>query len=203
MYPRTLISLGVLCFLLILISVLVRLRATYKFDLAATLYLQRWSGRIVDQVMRRLTWLGNSLTVCLLAVGAAALAAYVRDWRASLFILLSLLGLPINIVLKNSINRERPGEKEVKVHPGPRWGFSYPSGHTMGATAFFGWLAVLVALYTPDPLMHYGLVTLFCALPVLVGISRIYMGAHWLSDVVGGIAGGTILVSILAVLYPV
>jgi undecaprenyl-diphosphatase len=203
MYPRTLAFLGSLCAVLIVLSILVRLRATYKLDVASTLALQRWSGPIVDKVMRRLTWLGNSLTVCMFAGGAALAAVYVRDWRAVLFIGLSLLSLPINIVLKNWFDRERPGEKEVKVHPGPRWGFSYPSGHTMGSTAFYGWIAILIYLYTLDPAMRYGLVTLFSAIPLLVGMSRIYMGAHWLSDVVGGVAGGTILLSILAVLYPV
>jgi undecaprenyl-diphosphatase len=136
MYPKTLLVIGILCATLVLLSILVRLRATYKIDVAATLALQRWSGPIVDKIMRRLTWMGNSLTVCIIAAGAALLAVIVRDWRAVLFILMSLLALPINIVLKNWFDRERPGENEVKVHPGPRWGFSYPSGHTMGATAF-------------------------------------------------------------------
>lgn len=202
-YPQTLEFLGILCTFLIVLSILVRVRATYKLDVAATLALQRWSGPVVDKVMRRLTWLGNSLTVCTLAVGAALLAVVVRDWRAVLFILLSLLSLPINIIIKNLCDRERPGEHEVKIHPGPRWGFSYPSGHTMGATAFFGWLAVMVYLYTLDPNVRYPVVSVLIILPILIGASRIYMGAHWLSDVIGGIAGGTILISILAVLYPV
>ncbi len=203
MYPRTLIFLCVLTVALVLLSILVRSRWTLPFDLKATLSLQRWSFPLSDGVMRWLTWMGNSLTIVVLCIACASFAAYVQDLRAALFICLSLLALPINIVLKNMFNRERPGASEVKVHPGPRWGFSYPSGHSMGAAAFYGFLAVLVLLHVPDLQTRWLMMSPFIAMPPLIGMSRIYMGAHWLSDVVGGITGGAILISFLAVLYPI
>ena len=203
MYPRTRIFLGILTLSLVLLSFLVRARWTLPLDLKATLTLQRWTSPFVDGMMRWLTWMGNSLTVVILAIACAALAAFFKDLRAALFICLTLLSLPINILVKNIFDRERPGEHEVKVHPGPRWGFSYPSGHSMGSAAFYGFLAVLVFLHIPDSRIRWAMMTPFILLPFAVGVSRIYMGAHWLSDVVGGITGGVILISIMTVLYPV
>ncbi len=203
MYPRTLIFLGILTVSLILLSFLVRARWTLPFDLRATLTLQRWTSPFRDGMMRWLTWMGNSLTVIVLCIACAGFAAYAKDLRAALFIGLTLLSLPINILVKNIFNRERPGAQEVKVHPGPRWGFSYPSGHSMGAAAFYGFLAVLVFLHIPDSQTRWLLMSPFILMPFAVGMSRIYLGAHWLSDVVGGITGGVILIAILTVLYPV
>jgi undecaprenyl-diphosphatase len=202
-YPRTLQSLLLFTAFLVILSILVRLRATYKLDVAVTLALQRWSAPVAAFVMRWLTWLGNTRTVVILAIACAVIAAIAKDLRAGLFICVSLLAFPINVGLKKIFSRERPGEKEVKIHPGPRWGFSYPSGHSMGSTAFYGFLAVLVSLHSSENPLRNWLTTPLVLLPPMIGISRIYMGAHWFSDVIGGIAGGSILVAFLTVLYPV
>lgn len=203
MYPQTLIFLGVLTGSLVILSLVVRARWTLPLDLKATLGLQHWSAPYLDASMKWLTWMGNSKTLCVLAAACMVFAYYGLNFRAALFIGLSLLSLPLNILVKNIFDRERPGENEVKVHPGPRWGFSYPSGHSMGSAAFYGFLATMVFLHVSNPATRWAMMTPFIALPPLIGISRIYLGAHWLSDVIGGITGGVILIMMLAVLYPV
>ena len=111
------------------------------------------------------------------------------------------LALPINAIVKNIVDRHRPGEAEAKIHPGPRWGFSYPSGHSMGAAAFYGFLAFLCWILIPELPLRIALTSMFALLPILVGLSRVYLGAHWASDVVGGWAGGLFVATPLALLY--
>lgn len=203
LYPQTLIFLVVLAVLLIAISLLVRSKAALPFDLRMTRSLQKMDTVALTKTSKWLTFMGNSLTLCILAVAVAVISILADQGRAALFTLASLLALPLNIVLKNIFDRERPGEHEVRVLPGPRWGFSYPSGHSMGSAAFYGFLAFLSFLLIPNPYLRYPLAIFFTLLPVGVGASRIYLGAHWYSDVVGGITGGVILVAILAALFPV
>jgi undecaprenyl-diphosphatase len=203
MYPQTLWFLGTVCVLLIILSILVRLRATYAFDLKATKALQELNSPFLDKAAKWATFMGNSLTLIILAIVIFVVCAVLKQGQAAVFVVASLLALPLNVILKNIIDRERPGEKEAKIHPGPRWGFSYPSGHSMGSAAFYGFLAVIVWLHVPNMSLRAILLVPFILQPILTGLSRIYLGAHWLSDVVGGWAGGVLVVSILSVLYEV
>ncbi len=203
LYPQTLIFLGILVVALVGLSVLVRSRLTLETDLRITRDLQLLDKPWLTKIAKWLTFMGNSLTLCLLAIGVAAISLFTDQSRAAFFVGASLLALPLNVLIKNVFDRERPGELEVRVLPGPRWGFSYPSGHSMGSAAFYGFLAFLVWLHMTALGPRVGLFTLFSLLPVGVGASRIYLGAHWFSDVVGGITAGTVLVAVLAVLYPV
>lgn len=203
LYPQTLAFLVGFAVVLIALAVLVRLPATYNFDLRVTRELQERTHPLLDAIARWLTFMGNSSTVVLLAAATLGIAWWSGVPVAGIFAGLSLLSLPINMVVKNMVDRRRPEPTEVRVLPGPRWGFSFPSGHTMGATAFYGFLAVLVWLHVPALVPRLALFIPLVALPPLVGGSRIWLGAHWLSDVVGGIAGGMILVVALAILYPV
>ncbi len=202
-YPGTFWFIAALTGFLILLSFLVRSRATLKQDLAATLWLQRHHGAVMDRLAKAFTWLGNSLTLILLALGTFLVCWRIEETKFGFFMLLSLLSLPINTLLKHMFDRERPGQDQVKVLPGPRWGFSYPSGHAMGSTALYAFLGFIFWLNVPNPITRYSLVGVFFLVPILVSLSRVYLGAHWLSDVVGGMAGGMIVVAILAACYPV
>jgi membrane-associated phospholipid phosphatase len=202
-YPKTFWFLLALTACLVVLSLLVRAKATLRFDLNVTRWLQKHHSPFRSRAADALTWLGNSLTLVLLAVGFFAACLYVGEPTAGLFTFLALLSLPINTLLKSAFDRERPGQEEVKVLPGPRWGFSYPSGHAMGSTALYAFIGFLFWLHVPSAAFRYSALGLFVFLPILIGLSRVYLGAHWLSDVVGGFTGGMVVVVILAALYPV
>ena len=203
LYPETLAAWGSLAVVLVVVSILVRMRATLAFDLRVTKYLQEINVPLLSAAARWSTFMGNSSTLVVLAILGFGVSVWLKQAVAGIYLAASLFSLPLNVILKNIFDRERPGEKEVRVSPGPRWGFSFPSGHSMGSAAFYGWAAFLAALYIADPNIRYPVVGLLLLLPFAVALSRIYLGAHWLSDVVAGLAGGTLIVVMLASLYPV
>ena len=200
-YPETMVFLGSLAVTLALISAVVRMRATYRYDLAATLYLQRLESPLLTTVARTATFLGNATTVVALAVLLGGVLVWLGRSAAAILVGLSLLSLPLNAVLKNIFDRARPGEKEVRVHGGPRWGFSYPSGHSMASAAFYGTLATMGWLLGPSEGARGAAAGMFVLVPIACGVSRIYLGAHWLSDVVAGWTGGAIVALAAGALY--
>jgi membrane-associated phospholipid phosphatase len=131
-----------------------------------------------------------------------ALAAYFyinhKSWK---FILQTsavlILATATNIVLKRIINRARPSlEHLVSVNT-----LSYPSGHSMSAMAFYGFLAYLCIRYPIKRWLRYMLVTLLIFIIVSIGLSRIYLGVHYPSDVIAGFIGGLIWVTFCALIF--
>ena len=94
----------------------------------------------------------------------------------------------LNQAMKFAIQRPRPDVlRLVDVS-----GFSFPSGHSMAAMAVFGLLAWCVWRYERNPRRRIALMCLFALVIVMVGISRIYLGVHYASDVLGGFCVSTI-----------
>jgi len=110
------------------------------------------------------------------------------------------LVLIVSTILKNITERTRPLTEYVAgmyVHS-----YSFPSGHTAGSTIAFGLLAYYGYVLLPSPFSYITLV-IFTSLVILVGISRIYLGAHFPSDVIGGWAlGGIVLCIVIFIIKP-
>lgn len=88
----------------------------------------------------------------------------------------------LNQLLKNILQRPRPTEFRIVEETG----FSFPSGHSMVSMAFYGYLIYLIYRYVKNKYLKWTLIVLLSILICTIGISRIYLGVHYTSDVLGG-----------------
>ncbi len=133
---------------------------------------------------------GLASTTVLLFVMAAALAYLlaVRRRAMALFVLLALGGGQVLAsLLKLGVDRPRP---ELVPHLVEVVTLSFPSGHAMGAALTYGTLGVLAAGIAPNRAARICLLSLAVIATLLVGVSRVYLGVHWPSDVLAGWCAG-------------
>lgn len=121
-----------------------------------------------------------------------------KKWKYILQIVLVLaLSALSNLVLKRFINRARPEiEHLVTVET-----LSYPSGHAMAAMAFYGFLIYLFYKFKMNKFLKYTAIFITTILILSIGISRIYLGVHFPSDIAGGFIAGAIWVIFCIVLF--
>jgi membrane-associated phospholipid phosphatase len=126
-------------------------------------------------------------------VTCATLATGLVLWRKRYWYRLLALGLVVPggvsliPLLKMAFHRHRPSAEDALAD---FQGYSFPSGHTMTATLLYGLLAVLSVLALKGWQRQTKAVLAAFAMVLLVGFSRVYLGAHYLSDVLGAIAAG-------------
>ena len=121
-----------------------------------------------------------------------------KRWKYMVQITLVLfLSALSNVVLKRVINRARPDiEHLVAVET-----LSYPSGHAMSAMAFYGFLIYLFYRFKMNKYLKFGTILLLTLLILSIGLSRIYLGVHFPSDIAGGFIAGAIWVIFCIVLF--
>ena len=88
----------------------------------------------------------------------------------------------LNQLLKNILQRPRPNEFRIVEETG----YSFPSGHSMASMAFYGYLIYLIYKYVKNKYLKWTLIVLLGILICTIGISRVYLGVHYTSDVLGG-----------------
>ena len=106
---------------------------------------------------------------------------------ASICINLGLSSL-VNYILKQVLKRPRPIENVLLTENG----YSFPSGHSMVSMAFYGFLIYLIFKNVKNKYLKFGLITLLSILIICIGMSRIYLGVHYTSDVIAGFLVGII-----------
>lgn len=146
----------------------------------------------MNTIMLAITFLGDQRFL-LVATPAVAAALWLRRRHvASVLFALSVLGgFGLNVLLKVTIGRARPDRWAVLVtETSP----SFPSGHTLMATVFFGALAATVFQVTRNRLARILAVVLAAVVVLAVACSRVYLGAHWATDTVAGMLAGSIWV---------
>ncbi len=107
----------------------------------------------------------------------------IKDKKIGLSIFLNLvIATTLNQLLKRILQRPRPTEYRIIEETG----YSFPSGHSMVSMAFYGYLIYLIYKYVKNKYIKWTLIVLLSILICSIGISRIYLGVHYTSDVLGG-----------------
>ena len=127
-----------------------------------------------------ITQFGSAMGLLVLATIASVL---IRNEKIGVTIYLNLLCVgALNQLLKYIVQRPRPNEFRLINESG----YSFPSGHSMASTAFYGFLIYLIYKKVKNKKLKIILITLLTLLIILIGISRIYLGVHYTTDVIAG-----------------
>lgn len=170
-----------------------------KLDLAIATWIKSFRSPALNQIMTDLTALG-SVSV-LIVISIAVISILISSKHYIGLMQLSLAGLGAMIwprVLKVFFGRERPDVLEHLVNVSD---LSFPSGHSFGAAAMYITYAILAArlLRSHGQTLFW---TLFAGFVIfLVGVSRIFLGVHYSTDVIGGFCAGGIWAFSVAILF--
>lgn len=178
------------------LTLLARLYEVLSFDVWFTRGVQGFEWPLVSQLMYAVSWVGYAPWSGVVVVVATLLVGLLLGWRDGLFLLLITVaqGL-LNALIKTLIGRPRPLDSAVEVFV-PEQGFSFPSGHVMFYSVFFGFLLFLTLTRLPQGWPHRLLALPLALLVLLVGPSRIILGSHWLSDVIAAYLIGLLILGL-------
>lgn len=153
----------------------------YKLDVIGYDFISEYLiSDNITPIAKGVTQLGGVIG---LIVIATILSIAIKNKKTSLLIWANLgISALLNQILKYIIQRPRPTEFRIIDESG----YSFPSGHSMVSTAFYGFLIYLIYIKVKNKYLKFGLITILSLLIILIGTSRIYLGVHYTSDVLAG-----------------
>ncbi|WP_373527485.1 phosphatase PAP2 family protein [Nostoc sp.] len=161
-------------------------RDAFAFDTSFLLWLHQFANPNLDNLMLFVTNLGNPSTVVIVAGVTVFLLLWQRyQEEAKVFVFACLGGLILNTGLKLFFSKPRP---ELWHRLISEKSFSFPSGHALGSMVLYGFIAYELAIRYP----HFAKIiySLTVILIAVIGISRLYLGVHWPTDIIAGYGVG-------------
>lgn len=152
-------------------------------DIQAIKRIQSFEQTNITLVMKFFSYIGDTLRVIIISVIILFILFKVFHQRKELILfLVVLIGSTIlNVLLKNYFHRERPNLVRMIIEDG----YSFPSGHTMAALSLYGIISFLLWRHIPQQSGRILFICISAFFILGIGLSRIYLGAHYPSDVVG------------------
>lgn len=169
-----------------------------SFDAAVTTSVvaaRTGPGAVVAEAV---TSVGSEVSIGLLTVGLVAwIVVRHRSWRAAGIVGVAMgLAGALTLATKHLVLRTRP--PAVDVWGSLDSGYSFPSGHTLFTTVFCGLVAGLVLFRSRRFWVRFGAVSGWLVVSVGVGVSRLYLGYHWLTDILAGWSLGLLILTFAA-----
>jgi membrane-associated phospholipid phosphatase len=157
----------------------------YRLDLKINTYVIRAANLWLTGFLGTITELGSIYLVVMVAVIVGVILFLRKNWWRLLALFLAVgIGQAVLNILKFAYQRPRP-KTEMFV-----FSSSFPSGHVFSATVIYGFCIYLTFRFTNNATVKWIVSTLLALLILLIGISRIYLGVHWLSDALAGYVTG-------------
>jgi membrane-associated phospholipid phosphatase len=177
------------------LAILVQSHPVFSIDLAISRELQESTSRVVLGAMEFVSVFGVPWIALVTTLFVAWLFYRASLRREAEFTLMTILAGGVNALMKAIVNRPRPTDSLITVYQklsDP----SFPSGHVVYYVVFFGFLtAVMLTAERIPPAVRVAVVSVSIALVGLVSFSRIYLGVHWATDIVGGYCVGLALLA--------
>lgn len=184
----------------IALAIAARFVPYFSIDLAITRGLQSYHGVVFDRLMYGISWIGFfpqslflGLIPCLVLITAGL------RWE-SLATLFAALSEAVDVLIKIIVSRPRPSVDLVHVIR-ELTSHSFPSGHVLTTTTLCGFVAFLSYTLLKDSWERIALVAGFALLILAMGVSRIYEGQHWFSDVMGAYLLGSVWLALTIKVY--
>jgi membrane-associated phospholipid phosphatase len=174
------------------LGTLVKLHPSNDIDLSITHFIQQINAPWFDLIMRTFTLLGNAVPAIITVIILVAVLFILKRKKESLLLLISSAGASlISAIAKTIVARPRPDPNVIHQIGIYSKSDSFPSGHVLVLMGIYGCLFYLVFTRLKKGLLRIVLIDIFLIILFLIGISRIYLGAHWFSDVLGSYFIGT------------
>jgi membrane-associated phospholipid phosphatase len=168
---------------------------TQHFDAVTRDFVHQFASPTVTATMRGISFIGSSLFL-----STASIAMFIwfmsRHWRRDAWLFgITMIGAGVlNTTLKLTFRRPRPVPFFDLLTP---HSYSFPSGHSLASFCFFGALATILSARINNQKIRVTVWTVAAVIVFLIGLSRIYLGVHYTTDVVAGFTAALIWVSVV------
>jgi membrane-associated phospholipid phosphatase len=164
-----------------------------RLDVALTGEIHGWTTGWLTEVVYAITALGGSQVVIWLTAGALIALVLMGHWRGAVALLLAVVFTQATVLAAKALMaRPRPADEMAIADPS---GWSFPSGHSATAVALYLTLALIATTIWRRRLAPAVVFAIAAAIVALVGLSRVYLGAHYPTDVLAGWATGGVIVA--------
>ena len=188
---------GFLAILALVISIYARFAPRFPGDLYLTLRLQSFDNHFLLSFMDYVSFIFGGWSSVLVVVIIGILVWWRIGRLEAIMILVGGLITLVNTALKLAINRPRPSADLVHVLSREQ-GNGFPSGHAFFAILILGLTAYFISINLKNRTLRMVVLVGLIALILLIGTSRVYLGVHWPSDVIGGyLIGGVFLTALI------
>lgn len=171
----------------------------HQFDYSIIQYVQGFISEPITNLVLKITFLGSSIGIAIITFVFSLILVLFRKYLLGIYLLMSVaVGyVGLNTVLKHIFQRERPSIlRLVEEH-----GFSFPSGHSMGSMVLFGSLLFIVFKLSKSASVRVIGVIAALTIILIIGLTRVYLGVHYPTDIVGGYTAGIVWLTISVVMF--
>ncbi len=193
--------LGSLLLGFIILTILVSNTPIPLFDHEFSEEVQEHQNPFLDYLMKGVSWPGYAPQSWLMVLVVSLAFFLLKKKVEAFFIALTLFSGVISRILKILIDRPRPTDDLIRIIDVAKYQ-SFPSGHVFLYVIFFGFLIVLMSQIKEINLaVRITVIVISAFLILTIPVSRIYLGAHWFTDVLGSILLGLLMLFILSYFY--